>query len=195
MYTLFFSGCIWHDLIAHVHASRPNFPPHTVRRVLVHLLLLVLDRGLERLCAPPPSSSSRSLDLSSQVSTRLKTCCNRRLQKTHLTLKGLRTPHPAWTTNLHRPAHQLFPRRLYVVLCCGVLFLDVLSCSVCSAGVNHSKSGQKKYPHVAQLINGCLVSRLASVRRCAYETLSNVALFAKEHRVRLMLLTVPLLLL
>ncbi|CAM9450062.1 unnamed protein product, partial [Ectocarpus sp. 13 AM-2016] len=42
--------------------------------------------------------------------------------------------------------------------------------------------GRKDYPHVAQLINGCLVSRLASVRRCAYETLSNVALFAKAHR-------------
>lgn len=45
------------------------------------------------------------------------------------------------------------------------------------------QSGQKSYPHVAQLINGCLASRLAPVRRCAYETLSNVALFAKEHRV------------
>lgn len=41
---------------------------------------------------------------------------------------------------------------------------------------------------MAQLINGCLVSRLASVRRIAYETVSNVALFAKEHRVRLLLL-------
>eukprot|EP00904_Undaria_pinnatifida_P014231 jgi/Undpi1/9939/HiC_scaffold_28.g12393.m1 len=42
--------------------------------------------------------------------------------------------------------------------------------------------GRKGYPHVAQLINGCLGSRLSSVRHCAYETLANVALFAKAHR-------------
>lgn len=46
-------------------------------------------------------------------------------------------------------------------------------------------AAHKDYPHVAQLINGCLVSRMSSVRRYAYEALANVALFAKTHRVRL----------
>lgn len=47
----------------------------------------------------------------------------------------------------------------------------------------YGETGRKDYPHVAQLVNGCLPSRLGSVRRSAYETLANVALFAKAHRV------------
>ncbi|CAM9722904.1 unnamed protein product [Ectocarpus sp. 12 AP-2014] len=79
-------------------------------------------------------------------------------------------------------------------LCAQFLYADVSSTSLGAASFSSNLSeedlndllcGRKDYPHVAQLINGCLVSRLASVRRCAYETLSNVALFAKAHRARL----------
>ncbi|CAM9459049.1 unnamed protein product, partial [Ectocarpus sp. 4 AP-2014] len=78
-------------------------------------------------------------------------------------------------------------------LCAQFLYADVSSTSLRAASFSSDLSeedlndllcGRKDYPHVAQLINGCLVSRLASVRRCAYETLSNVALFAKAHRAR-----------
>ncbi|CAM9615361.1 unnamed protein product [Ectocarpus fasciculatus] len=76
-------------------------------------------------------------------------------------------------------------------LCAQFLYADVSSNSLGAASfashlseedLNDLLCGRKDYPHVAQLINGCLASRLAAVRRCAYETLSNVALFAKAHR-------------
>ncbi|CAM9570169.1 unnamed protein product, partial [Scytosiphon promiscuus] len=76
-------------------------------------------------------------------------------------------------------------------LCAQFLYADLTSHSLgaepfpphlSEEELNDLLCGRKDFPHVAQLINGCLGSRLASVRRCAYETLSNVALFAKEHR-------------
>eukprot|EP00903_Cladosiphon_okamuranus_P014084 g13091.t1 len=76
-------------------------------------------------------------------------------------------------------------------VCAQFLYADLSSSSLGASpfsphlseeDLNGLLCGRKGYPHVAQLINGCLVSKLPSVRCCAYETLANVALFAKEHR-------------